>query len=459
MFEQEEKIPFSESMEQNVLGAMFETDLYHVVVGQLSEDDFYFQSHRLIFKAVKRLVDRGLVVDFSMAIEELKTLNIYEKLGGDERIKMFLQGLYAPCEHNLIQYCQKLKEFSTERKLLAAVEKIKSMILQKDGTLTTKSLIECAEREVLSVSNQSGVGANELKGKNQIESMQTVIDAIEVSRSRENGQMSGIDTGLFELNKYTDGFQKGDLIFIGARPSMGKTTLGLNFCEAAFLSQKLPVVIFSMESPTVQITQRLVAARSNVSLNKIKVGDFDAYEFSRVSTAIQELKASNFIITDKGQLSPSDMRQFLRRVAREHGGIGLIMADYVQLMRLGGGHKKNRNDELSEISNDLKQIAKEFDCPFLCLAQLSKDCEKRPDKRPMMSDLRDCGSLEQDADMVIMIYRNEVYFPKDEKSKGIADLIIRKNRNGATGFIPTRFSGATFRFSNLDAQAYQDGDY
>lgn len=288
--------------------------------------------------------------------------------------------------------------------------------------------------------------------------MADVLDAIEVARNRVDGQMSGIDTGLFELNKYTDGFQRGDLIFIGARPSMGKTTLALNFAEAAFTYQQLPVVIFSMESPTVQITQRIIAAKSNVSLSKILKGEFDTYEFSRVSKAIEELKRANFIIADKGQLSPSDMRQLLRRVAREHGGIGMVIADYVQLMRVAGNHKRNRNDELTEISGDLKQIAKEFNCPFICLSQLSKDCEKRPDKRPMMSDLRDCGGLEQDADMIIMIYRNEVYFPNDEKTKGIADLIIRKNRNGQTGFISTMFRGSTFKFSNFDYQAFQDED-
>lgn len=456
MFDTQEKIPFSESLEQTILGSMFTLDLYSIVAEIVTEDDFYFESHRIFVRTIRGMVARGVVIDMAMVIDELKRLNVYESLGGDNRVMEFLKGLYASSEKNLIQYCERLKELSLERKMLGAAKKITHMILHKDGELTTRAMIETAEREILQVSNSSGMGANEMQSKDSKDAIQTVINAIETARSRKDGELSGIRTGLKELDEYTDGFQKGDLIFIGARPSMGKTTLGLNFAESAFLTQKLPVVIFSMESPTVQITQRLIAAHSNVALGNIVRGEFDPYQFEKVSNTIATLKDSNFIITDKGSLSPSDMRQLLRRIAREHGGIGMVLADYVQLMKLHDNHKKTRNDELSEISRDLKNIAKEFNCPFLCLAQLSKDCERRPDKRPMMSDLRDCGGLEQDADMIIMIYRNEVYYPNDDESKGMADLLIRKNRNGRTGFIKTKFNGATFRFSNLD-NYYSEG--
>lgn len=455
MFEQE-KIPFSESLEQTILGSMFTLDLYSIVAEIVTEDDFYFESHRVFVRTIRGMVARGVVIDMAMVIDELKRLNVYESLGGDNRVMEFLKGLYASSEKNLIQYCERLKELSIERKMLEAAKKITHMILHKDGELTTRAMIETAEREILQVSNNSGLGANEMQSKDSKDAIQTVINAIETARSRKDGELSGIRTGLKELDEYTDGFQKGDLIFIGARPSMGKTTLGLNFAESAFLTQKLPVVIFSMESPTVQITQRLIAAHSNVALGNIVRGEFDPYQFEKVSNTIATLKDSNFIISDKGSLSPSDMRQLLRRIAREHGGIGMVLADYVQLMKLHDNNKKTRNDELSEISRDLKNIAKEFNCPFLCLAQLSKDCERRPDKRPMMSDLRDCGGLEQDADMIIMIYRNEVYYPNDDESRGMADLLIRKNRNGRTGFIKTKFNGATFRFSNLD-NYYSEG--
>lgn len=456
MFDTQEKIPFSESLEQTILGSMFTLDLYSIVAEIVTEDDFYFESHRVFVRTIRGMVARGVVIDMAMVIDELKRLNVYESLGGDNRVMEFLKGLYASSEKNLIQYCERLKELSIERKMLEAAKKITHMILHKDGELTTRAMIETAEREILQVSNISGLGANEMQSKDSKDAIQTVINAIETARSRKDGELSGIRTGLKELDEYTDGFQKGDLIFIGARPSMGKTTLGLNFAESAFLTQKLPVVIFSMESPTVQITQRLIAAHSNVALGNIVRGEFDPYQFEKVSNTIATLKDSNFIISDKGSLSPSDMRQLLRRIAREHGGIGMVLADYVQLMKLHDNNKKTRNDELSEISRDLKNIAKEFNCPFLCLAQLSKDCERRPDKRPMMSDLRDCGGLEQDADMIIMIYRNEVYYPNDDESKGMADLLIRKNRNGRTGFIKTKFSGATFRFSNLD-NYYSEG--
>ena len=236
---------------------------------------------------------------------------------------------------------------------------------------------------------------------------------------------------------------------------MGKTTLALNFAEAALFDQDLPVVIFSMESPKHQITQRLMASRANVAYQKVIRGKFESSEFNRVSQAMTDIKKRKLILCDRGGLSPSEMRTALKTVVREHGGVGFIMADYVQKMKLKGSHKLNRNDELSEISGDLKRIAMDFNCPFICLSQLSKACESRPDKRPMMSDLRDCGSLEADADAVIMLYREERYYPLKIESKGIAELIFCKNRNGQVGTVFTRFDGATFRFSD----SHQQGEY
>lgn len=442
----EEKIPSSLTLEQAVIaGAMFDSTGWDEISDVLGEDDFFSSRHRLIFRAIKTMYTDGQVVDAELVHEWLLLNGLSEKAGGTDYMGKIL------CDSpmttvNLRIYATKIREFSIERKLLAVTEKIKDGILNKQGK-STAEILDAAESEIMAISShKSGVGS-EIPTHDGFAVFNEVFDRMSAALERKEGELSGIDSGLKEVNVFTDGFQKQDLIFVGARPSMGKTTLGMNFAEAALFAQDLPVVIFSMESPKYQIGQRLLAARSGVPMSKIVRGVFFGGEFARVNKAISEIKGRKFIICDKGSLSPSDMRSVLRRVEREHGGVGFIMADYVQKMKLKGDHKKNRNDELTDISGELKNIAKDYNCPFVVLAQLSKECERRPDKRPMMSDLRDCGGLEQDADSIIMLYRNEVYHAG--KDVGLAELIFRKNRNGQTGTVRTVFEGATFRFRDI----------
>lgn len=450
-FEQfdEEKIPHSITSEQSVIYAAAESiDSWELVKSKLSEDDFYSPHHRKMFSFIKKFRDKKIDFDFSLFCELLEKYNFLEFVGGNE----YLEHLAINCciTTNIENYSDFIRNCSIERKLLQAVNKTKNKIVIKDGTTTSDILAEL-ESELIAINYQKN-SADGLQAYGSLDLMNDFIDKLKLSLETR-GQLSGIDTGIKELNKVTDGFQKCDLIYLGARPSMGKTTLGMNFVESALFAQELPVVVFSMESPKHQIVQRLISSMSGVPLNKIIKADYTEYENNLVSNAVLKIKKRKLIICDKGALSPSDMRTILRQVIREHGGVGLIMADYVQKMELKGFSKKNnRNEELSIVSADLKEIAKQFNCPFVCLAQLSKDCEKRPNKRPMMSDLRDCGGLEQDADMVIMLYRNSVYFPNDVESKGLAELIITKNRNGQTGTIVTRFNAPIFRFENMPSE-------
>lgn len=450
---EEEKIPHSLTLEQSVLtGAMFDGTGWDEISDILAEDDFFSAPHRYIFRAIKTMYGTNQAVDAELVHQWLLLNNLSEKAGGIEYMGRLLRDSpMTTC--NLRVYGTKVREFSIERKLLAVTEKIKDGILNKTGQ-TTAEILDSAESEIMAISShKSGVGS-EIPIHDGLAVFNEVFDRMSTALDRKEGELSGVDSGIKEVNVYTDGFQKQDLIFIGARPSMGKTTLGMNFAEAALFAQDLPVVVFSMESPKYQIGQRLLAARSSVPMSKIVRGVFVGNEFSRINKALSEIKVRKFIICDKGSLSPSDMRSVLRRVEREHGGVGFIMADYVQKMKLKGNHKLNRNDELTDISGELKNIAKDYNCPFIVLAQLSKECERRPDKRPMMSDLRDCGGLEQDADSIIMLYRNEVYH--EGKDAGLAELIFRKNRNGQTGTIRTAFDGATFRFSDLQHSDYDE---
>lgn len=452
----EEKIPHSLSAEQAVLaGVMAEAEYWDEISDYLHENDLFSAPHRIIYKAVKSLYSNNKPCDMILVSEWLKSNGLLEKAGGVEYLGRILRDCPATA-CNVMVHATLIKEFSIERKLLAVTEKIRNGILIKEGK-TTLEILESAESDILEIStNKSTFGSGvELFGAKEL--FTDALNRMGIAASLGEGELIGVNTGLKKVNEYTDGFQKQDLIYIGARPSMGKTTLALNFSESALFDQDLPVVIFSMESPKHQITQRLMASRANVSYQKIVRGKFENNEFNRVNLAMTEIKSRKLILCDRGGLSPSEMRTALKTVVREHGGVGFIMADYVQKMKLKGNHKLNRNDELSEISGDLKRIAMEFNCPFLCLSQLSKACESRPDKRPMMSDLRDCGSLEADADAVIMLYREERYYPLKVESKGIAELIFCKNRNGQVGTVFTRFDGATFRFSDLQ-QNYDEDD-
>lgn len=446
MFEQE-KIPHSLTIEQTLIYGMSESlDIYELIKSKLTKDDFYSSHHRVLFDVITKLRNKKIEIDFMFVAQFATDNNLLDDVGGVDYLEFIVRN--SIITENIKVYIDVVFNHSLERKVLSVLNKTKEKILIKDGT-STEEIFSELENSILTISQQKNK-SDSLNAYATKELVDDFIQGLKESLNREDGELSGIDTGISMLNDFTDGLQKQDLIYVGARPSMGKTSFGMNLVESALFSQELPVVVFSMESPKRQIIQRFVSSISGVSLQKIVRANYEQGESDSITTAIRKIKDRKLIICDKGGLSPSDMRTVLRQVMREHGGIGMIMADYVQKMELKGFDKNNKNAELTIISSDLKEIAKDFNCPFVCLAQLSKECERRPNKRPMMSDLRDCGGLEQDADMIIMLYRDEVYYQENTENKGLAELIIVKNRNGQTGVVPTRFNGACFRFSGFE---------
>ena len=272
-----------------------------------------------------------------------------------------------------------------------------------------------------------------------------------------DSDITGITTGIHALNKYTSGWQRGELVVLAARPSMGKTALALNFIEAALFSQPKPVLMFSMEMPSESLIMRMLSSVGRVDQNKIRSGSLTEEDWPKLTTAVQKLKGASLYIDDTPALTPQDIRARLRRIVREQENPGLIVVDYLQLMQTVDS-REGRTQEVSEISRSLKAIAKEFDCPLIALSQLNRAVEQRPDKRPKNADLRESGAIEQDADVILFIYRDEYYYKEDSPDKGIAELILGKQRNGETGTCRAAFIGKYTRFDNLAAD-YIRPDY
>lgn len=438
-------VPHSLTLEQAVIGALLECpgDAFDAISDILTESDFYSPRHVRMFRHLSRMISANMAIDGLTFSEQLKSHGDLEYVGGEAYIGQIIKDSPSTTV-NTRAYAEKLREMAVLRGMLVAADTIRE-IVSKHGMTTTDKLAE-AEKAIMSISD-SGAATGGIKVYTPREMLSGFYQRIEDAQARKPGELSGTDTGLIELNKRTDGWQAGDMVVIAARPSMGKTTLAMNFVEAAVLCQPYPVVVFSMEQQQAQITDRLLSAMSGIDYGKIKKGDLDNGDWARISVGTEKVRTSKLIVCDRGALSPMEMGAILRRVKREHGGIGGIMSDYIQKMRIPN-FRGNRNEELTTCSQAIKDFAKEYSCPHICLAQLSKDCERRPDKRPMNSDIRDCGAIEQDADIIIMLYRDEVYHEKSE-DRGIAELIITKNRNGKIGTVRTAFDGSIFRFSNL----------
>ena len=441
-------IPNSLILEQAILsGLMFDASSFDDVVEVIGENDFYSPRHTLIFRAIAALIKQDQPCDAMLVSRWLDDARLLDRAGGNAYLGQMLKDSPATTV-NIVAYAERVREYSIQRRLLSAADQIKEIVGARGSTTT--DMLGSAEKLILEIaSHRDGLGGG-LPMTGSVAILEGVFSALEEGMSRGENELSGIDTGFKSLNARTDGLQPGDMVVIGARPSMGKTTLAMNFVESALFAQDLPVVVFSMEQPHLQLGQRLLAARSMVPLDKIRRGRFEGGEFMRVQNATKEIKGRPLIVCDRGGLSPQDMQSVLRRVRRQYGGVGLIMTDYIQKMQIPGFPKNQRNNELGEVSLAMKNMALEYQCPHVVLSQLSKECERRPNKRPMSSDLRDCGGIEQDADIIMMLYRNEVYFPNDDNSKGLAEFIITKNRNGETGTVVTRFLGSLFQFRDIE---------
>jgi replicative DNA helicase len=316
-----------------------------------------------------------------------------------------------------------------------------------------EDLLDEAERNIMQISESRP----KLNGPEAINPLlKKAVDRIDELFHSGNA-ITGLATGFADLDQRTSGFQKADLIILAARPSMGKTALAINIAEHAVLNQNKPVVVFSMEMPADQIVIRMLSSIGRIDQTRIRNGKLEEDDWPRLSTAVGKLKSRPLFIDDTPALTPTEIRSRLRRIAREHGEIALVMVDYLQLMQVGGNKNDGRTAEISEISRSLKSIAKEFSCPVVALSQLSRAVEQRPNKRPVNSDLRESGAIEQDADLILFIYRDE-YYNEESPDKGVAEIIIGKQRNGPIGTMRLAFRGQHTRFDNL-AIGYGEDDY
>jgi replicative DNA helicase len=439
--------PQSIEAEQSVLGCLMleANDAFDKVTDIVTEGDFYQHNHKLIYRAISALSTEGTSPDVVTVTGWLQTHGELEDSGGLNYVGALVE--VTPSAGNIKAYAEIVRERSVLRQLIAVANEIADSAYDSGGR-TSKDLLDEAETKVFAIADQSAKSAG---GFHDIKSV--LAGAIErINYLFENdAAITGLSTGFAELDEKTSGLQKSDLIIVAGRPSMGKTTFAMNIAENAAMEADAPVAIFSMEMPADQLGMRMIASLGRVELQKLRTGRLQEQDWPRITSAITLLNQKrNVYIDDSPGLSPTDLRARCRRLAREHG-LSLVVIDYLQLMQ-GSTPGDNRTAEISEISRSLKALAKELQIPVIALSQLNRSLEQRPDKRPVMSDLRESGAIEQDADVIMFIYRDEVYNPDDEANKGRAEILIRKQRNGPIGSVNLTFLGQYTRFENYSPE-------
>lgn len=436
-----------------MLGAlMLDNSTWDQVADIVSEEDFYRKDHQLIFRAIRRLSEEATPFDVVTLSEWLDSHNELDNAGGLSYLGMLANN--TPSAANIKAYANIIRERSVLRQLISVGTKVSDSAFNTEGRSSVELLDE-AERMVFEIAEK---GANQKGGFEPIKDvLSNVVDRID-HLFNQDGSITGLPTGYHDLDDMTSGLQQGDLIIVAGRPSMGKTTFAMNIAEHAAMTCEKPVAVFSMEMPADSLAMRMISSLGRIDQNKVRSGKLDDDDWPRLTSAIGMLQEKPLFIDDTGSLSPNELRARCRRLMREHGQLGLIVIDYLQLMQVPG-FKENRTAEISEISRALKGLAKEMDTPVIALSQLNRSLEQRPDKRPVMSDLRESGAIEQDADVIIFIYRDEVY-KEDSPDKGTAEILIRKQRNGPIGMVRLTFLGKYTRFENfISSGDYGDGGY
>jgi replicative DNA helicase len=443
--------PHSRQAEQAVLGGlMLDNSAWDKVADRVTGDDFYRRDHRLIFQAISRLADSNSPFDAVTLSEWLEKNQQLEDAGGLANLGSLVQN--TPSAANIQAYADIVRERSILRQLISIGNDIAGSAYVTDGR-SSAELLEYAEQQVFQIAEHGSRGK---RGFRKIQSLLgAAVDRIDLLFQQDE-PITGVSTGFSDLDDMTAGLQPSDLVIVAGRPSMGKTTLAMNFAENAAIKHQIPVAIFSMEMPGEQLALRMLSSLGHIDQHKIRTGKLDDDDWPRLTSAVSLLDSAPLFIDDTPALSPSEMRARARRLKREHD-LGLIVIDYLQLMQVPGS-KENRTNEISEISRNLKALAKELEVPVVALSQLNRGLEQRTDKRPVMSDLRESGAIEQDADVIIFIYRDEVY-NEDSPQKGIAEIIIGKQRNGPIGSRFLTFRGQFTRFENYADDAYSSGDF
>lgn len=445
--------PHSFEAEQSVLGGLLlDNNAWDRVAEKVSEPDFYSRPHRLIFQAMQRLSQISNPIDLITVQEELERHESLDTVGGFSYLVEIAKN--TPSAANIGAYADIVRERAVVREMISVANEIAEAGFDPQGRNST-ALLDLAETKVFKIA-ESRTNSNEGPQPLRV-LLEKTIDRIEELYKNPHQGITGVSSGYSDLDKKTAGFQSSDLIIVAARPSMGKTTFAMNLCEHAALTSDKPVLIFSLEMPSEQIIMRMLASLGRIDQTRIRTGQLDDEDWARLSSTMgMLLEKGQLYIDDSSGLTPTEVRSRARRVAREHGGISMIMIDYLQLMTVPS-LSDNRTLEIAEISRSLKSLAKELKVPVIALSQLNRSLEQRADKRPVNSDLRESGSIEQDADLIMFIYRDEVYHD-DTPEKGIAEIIIGKQRNGPIGKVRLTFQGQFSRFDNYAGPDFDD-DY
>lgn len=443
--------PNSIEAEQSLIGGLMQdNEAWDKVADLIVAHDFYRKDHQLIFNAIAELAEDGHPCDVVTVSEFLGNRSELGAAGGLEYLATLTNE--TPGAANVRAYAKILRERSTLRSLISAGNEISGNAYTTEGR-TASELVDEAERMVFEIAEKGSRGKAGFKSLKQI--LPEAVDRIDLLH-QSGGDITGIPTGFNEFDKLTAGLQPGDLVIVAGRPSMGKTTLAINIAENAAIGARIPTAVFSMEMPSQQLAFRMISSLGRVDQTHLRTGKFPDEDWSRINTAVQLMSDAPIYIDDSPGLSPTEIRARARRLKRE-SNLGLIVLDYLQLMQVHG-NTENRATEISEISRSLKSLAKELSVPIIALSQLNRSVEQRQDKRPVMSDLRESGAIEQDADLIIFIYREEVYKP-DTPRKGIADISIAKQRNGPIGEFPLTFVGRFTKFENWVPDSYADESF
>ena len=448
--------PHSTEAEQAVLGGiMLSNQHWDGIAERVIAEDFYTFAHKAIFQTMEELMRNQTPIDLITLDQALKAKGISDSVGGFAYLADLSNN--TPNAINILAYAEIVREKAILRELIAVGNRIAENSYSPKGK-DIKMVLDEAEREVFAIAEKR---SSSTEGpQNVLSVLESTIARIETLGKLENHNgVTGVTTGFVDLDKKTAGLQPSDLIIVAARPSMGKTTFAMNLCENAAMASDKPVLVFSLEMPAEQIMMRMIASLARVDQTKIRTGqNLEEAEWSKIASVFGMFKQkNNLYIDDSSGLTPTELRSRARRVYRENGGLSMIMVDYLQLMR-APAFSDNRTLEIAEISRSLKALAKELEVPVIALSQLNRTLEQRADKRPVNSDLRESGSIEQDADLIMFIYRDEVYNENSE-DKGVAEIIIGKQRNGPIGRVRLAFNGQFSRVDNLAEQREYRDDY
>ncbi|MEN9761299.1 MAG: hypothetical protein RI906_1125 [Pseudomonadota bacterium] len=436
--------PHSIEAEQSVLGGLLlDNSAFDRVADVLREEDFYRHDHRLIWKQIARLIERTQPADVVTVLEALQGVGQADEAGGLAYLNALATETASAA--NIRRYAEIVRDRSVLRRLVSTSDEIATAALNPQGR-DTRQVLDEAEAKIFQISEEGARGQAGFKPLQDL--LGKVVERIDELYSQDNpSDVTGVATGFVDLDRMTSGMQPGDLIIVAGRPSMGKTSFAMNIGEHVAVEQQMPVAVFSMEMGATQLAMRLLCSAGRLDQQRVRTGRLNDDDWPRLTSAIGKMQDAPLHVDETPALSALDLRARARRLARQCGKLGLVIVDYLQLMSATSAGE-NRATEISEISRSLKALAKELDCPVIALSQLNRSLEQRPNKRPVMSDLRESGAIEQDADVIIFIYRDEVY-NADSADKGTAEIIIGKQRNGPIGTVRLTFVGAHTRFENF----------